>query len=152
MEIQAMAAQYTAMTIEEWDTFLRRGFRALRPKQGFEYHEYIYDLHLSEKVSIRIWTSVSRDEVAKRVGADIIKLLLYSPVLKRPLMKKANVLKAKRTQGWRDTVRDRIEDLIELYEKEESYWESRENSPNRPPSGARPPYGREQQNEDEDPY
>lgn len=125
MEIQAMAAQYTKITLEEMAAFLKRGFRALKPKMSANRGEIVFDLYLSEKAGIRVWTSIAagREEGAG-LGEDAIRIQFYNFGQNRPLIPgKAPIVK--RTQNWRDSLKDRIEDYIELYDDKEGYWESR---------------------------
>ena len=118
-----MAAQYTEVTLEDMDKFLRRAFRALRPKQSSQYNEYYYDLKLGQHVGIRVWTSVGiRSGTGAGVGADAIRVQLISLKDQRPLEKgKAPIVK--RTQGWRTSLQQRIEEFIEKYEDSDEFWE-----------------------------
>lgn len=129
-----MAAQYTEVTLEDMEKFLKRGFRALRPTQGVQKSEYYYDLSLSPNVIIRVWTSVQRGSMSGAgVGSDAIRVQFLSVPNKRPLVPgKAPIVK--RTQGWRDSLQGKIEDVIELYEDKASYWESRSGGGSASPS------------------
>jgi hypothetical protein len=120
-----MAAQYTEVTLDDMEKFLKRGFRALRPKQAVQNGEYFYDLALSPNVAIRVWTSVRRGSSSGAgVGEDAIRVQLMGVPNKRPLMAgKAPIVK--RTQGWRNTLQNKIEDLMESYDEREGYWEAR---------------------------
>lgn len=122
-----MAAQYTDITLEELEGYLKRAFRALRPKQFICKGEYCYLLSLSEHVRIQIFTAISRGQTSSRgVGTDTIKLQLVGGPSNRPLLAgKGSSLSMKRTQGWKNTLQDRIEDLVELYEDRQAYWEQR---------------------------
>lgn len=122
-----MAAQYTNITLEDFDGYLKRAFRALRPKQAVCKGEYCYHLSLSPNVRIQILTAISRGADASRgVGTDTIKLMLVGSPTNRPLLAgKGSSLAMKRTQGWKTTLQDRIEDLVELYEERQAYWEQR---------------------------
>ena len=118
-----MAARYTEISQEEMEKFLKRGFRALRPKEGERLGEIHYDLKLGGFVGIRVWTSISpRSGTGADVGADAIRVQLISLRDHGPLEKgKAAVVK--RTQGWRSSLQARIEDLVEKYEDNEDFWE-----------------------------
>lgn len=117
-----MAAQYTEISLEDMDTYLKRAFRALRPKQNASRGEYFYDLKLGPFVGIRVWTSVTRAGTGAGVGADAIRIQLISLKDERPLEKgKAPIVK--RTQGWKNSLQDRIEDCIEKYESNHEFWE-----------------------------
>lgn len=139
-----MAAQYTEVSLEDMDKFLRRAFRSLRPKQGQQYNEYYYDLRLGPFVGIRVWTSVQvHSGSGAGVGSDAIRVQLLSLKDGRPLEKgKAPIVK--RTQGWRNSLQDRIEDDIEKYESNDEFWESwaetrrRETPAEKPVEEARP--------------
>jgi hypothetical protein len=119
-----MAAQYTEVTLDDMERFLKRGYRALRPQQGVQKGEYYYDLALSPGVVIRVWTSVQRGSSSGAgVGEDAIRVQFYGSALKRPLVPgKAPIVK--RTQNWRNTLQSKIEDYIELYEEKASYWDA----------------------------
>jgi hypothetical protein len=120
-----MAAQYTEVTLDEMDRFLKRAWRAYRPKQGTDRGEVYYDLFLSDHVMIRVWTTIHpRREMGADVGADAIRIMLMAKKTQRPLLKgKAPIVK--RTQGWKNSLQDRIEDAIETYEDREGYFEER---------------------------
>jgi len=120
-----MAAQYTVITLPEMETFLKRAFRALRPKQGTQNREIYYDLNLSPQVVIRVWTSiVSAWGSAAGAGEDAIRVQLLGVRVNRPLVSgKAPIVK--RTQNWRNSLQDRIEDYLELYEEKSEYWDER---------------------------
>jgi hypothetical protein len=120
-----MAAQYTEISLEEMETFLKRAFRALRPKQGVHRGEYYYDLKLSDHVIVRVWTSVQRgSQSGASVGQDAIRVQLMGAQVERPLMKgKAPIVK--RTQGWKNSLQGKIEDMMETYEEKPDYWDSR---------------------------
>jgi hypothetical protein len=118
-----MAATYTEVSLEDMEKFLRRGFRSLRPKQGSQFNEYYFDLTLGPSVDIRVWSSVGvRSGTGAEKGADAIRVQLLSSKDNKPLEKgKAPIVK--RTQGWRTSLQDRIEDLIEKYESNDEFWE-----------------------------
>lgn len=120
-----MAATYTEVTLEDMEKFLKRGFRSMRPKQGVLRNEYYYELSISGNVAIRVMTSIGRgSNSGADVGADAIRVQLMGVGTKRPLMTgKAPIVK--RTQGWRNNLQDRIEDLLEAYEEKPDYWESK---------------------------
>lgn len=134
-----MAAQFTEVTLEDMEKFLKRGFRALRPKKGEERREVYFDLSLSDHVAIRVWTSIGVGRASGAdVGQDAIRIQLVSKKKQRPLMTgKAPIVK--RTQNWRNSLQDRIEDYIEAYEDREGYWESRAGAPASQGEQAGPP-------------
>ena len=122
-----MAAQYTEISLEEMETFLKRAFRILRPVQGVFQNEYYYDLKVGNAVGIRVWTSVKiYSGVGARVGMDLIKVQLVSLKDHKPLeggkIKREDTIK--RTQGWRDGLRDRVENFVEKYEDNDEFWEN----------------------------
>ncbi len=121
---RGMAATYTEITLEDMAKFLGRGFRALHPEQGQARGEYYYDLKLGPFVGIRIWTSISiHSATGAGVGSDAIRIHLISLKDHGPLEKgKAPIVK--RTQGWRNSLQERIEDLIEKYDDNEEFWEN----------------------------
>lgn len=121
-----MAATFTPVTMEEIATYLKRAFRVLKPEPGPVVRgEATYDLNLSEKVVVRVFTSVAGGaSSAAGVGADAIRIGLYSKAAGRPL-KSGKLPIVKRTQGWRDNLRNRIEDEMHDYDDREGYWESR---------------------------
>jgi hypothetical protein len=118
-----MAATFTEVSLEDMEKFLKRAFRSLRPKQGSSHNEYYYDLKLGPAVDIRVWSSVTvRSGMGAGVGSDAIRIQFLSSKDGRPLEKgKAPIVK--RTQGWRTSLQDRIEDLIEKYESNDEFWE-----------------------------
>ena len=112
------AIQFTEVTLEDMDKFLRRAFRAMQPQTGTSRGEMYYDLELSEKVVVRVYTSISagRNQAAD-VGADAIRVGLYQKPNKPLRGGKWPIVK--RTQNWRDNLKERIEDWIEAYHDHE---------------------------------
>jgi len=127
-----MAAQYTEVTLDDIDKFLKRGFRALRPKQGVQRSEYFYDLTLNEYMMIRVWSSVQRGaDTGAGVGEDAIRVQLLSIQTQRPLLPgKAPIVK--RTQGWRNTLQNKIEDAMEAAEEKMAAGDARSQQPSNP--------------------
>ena len=121
----AMAAKYTEISLEDMERFLKRAFRVLSPKKNTERREIVYDMLISPKAGIRVWTSIGQHtQTGAGVGADAIRVQFYNFAKNRPMLTgKAPIVK--RTQNWRDSLRDRIEDILELYDEKEGYWESR---------------------------
>lgn len=118
-----MAARFVEVTLDEMDKYLKRAFRILRPRKGENRGEVYYDLKLGKYVGVRVWTSIRpRSGTGADVGADAIRVQLVSLKDNGPLEKgKAPIVK--RTQGWRDNLKNRVEELIEKYEDNEEFWE-----------------------------
>jgi hypothetical protein len=109
---QGGGATYTEVSLDEMRTFLKRAFHALEPqKESAERGEIIINLPLSERVVIKVFTSIAagRDQAAG-VGADAIRVGIYRDG--RPL-KSGKWPIVKRTQGWKDNLRERVEDMME---------------------------------------
>lgn len=121
---KAMAAQFTELTLDEMESFLKRAFRVLRPKKQAIRGEIVFDLAVGPTTVIRVWTSVPQfGTTGAGHGADAIRIQLYSMAKNRPLVPgKAPIVK--RTQGWRDNLKDRIEDYMELYDSKEEAIEA----------------------------
>lgn len=139
MEKQA-AAQYTEISVEDITKFLGRSFRALHPTPHDLRGEVVIDLALNDQqsVGIRVWTSIpSGGSHGAGVGQDAIRVQFFNfnrgypmPVLKAgpegapPKMEKQGKAPiVKRTQGWRDNLKDRIEDWMETYDQFESEYD-----------------------------
>lgn len=119
-----MAAQYTEITGKEMEVFLKRAFRALRPTQGIQSKEIYYDLKLSSQVAIRVWTAIKPWGASAGVGEDAIRVQFMGVKVNRPLVSgKAPIVK--RTQNWRNSLQDKIEEYLELYEEKSEYWDER---------------------------
>lgn len=119
-----MAAQYTEISGTEMEVFLKRAFRALRPEKGMQNKEIFYDLKLSPTVVIRVWTSIKPWGASAGVGEDAIRVQFYGSRVSRPLVSgKAPIVK--RTQNWRNSLQDKIEEYLELYEEKAEYWDER---------------------------
>lgn len=119
------AATFTEISLTEMARYLKRAFHSLNPSEGLNRGEVVYELHLSDKVAVRVYTSVHKgSEQAADVGADAIRIQLVSTKLNRPL-KSGKAPIVKRTQNWKDNLRERVEDEIESYYDKEGYWESR---------------------------
>jgi hypothetical protein len=119
------AATFTEISLDEIRKYMKRAFHSLSPTDGFYKGEITVELHLSDKVAVRVLTSVHRGrEQAAGVGSDAIRIQLISTKLDRPL-KAGKAPIVKRTQNWKDNLRERIEDEIESYYEREGYWEVR---------------------------
>ena len=121
-----MAATFTPITLSEIAKTLTRSFRILRPKPGPVVRgELTYDVPLSDKVVVRVFTSVHQGgDAGADVGTDAIRIGLMSSKSGRPL-KAGKMPIVKRTQGWAINLRERVEDEMADYDEKESYWESR---------------------------
>lgn len=130
-QVKAMSAQYTQISLTEMDQFLKRGFRSLRPKRIDVRGEVAFELYLNDEstVAIRVLTSIPRgSEYAAAEGADAIRVGFFTSKKGHPLIPGKQPI-VKRTQGWRDNLKDRIEDYMELYSEKEAYWDSRAGLP-----------------------
>lgn len=120
-----MAATFTEITLTEIEKYLKRAYHSLKPHQNSARGEIFYDLNLSDKVAIRVWTSIHKgQETAADVGADAIRVQLVTTKKNHPL-KSGKAPIVKRTQGWRDNLRERVEDEMSDYYEKEAYWEGR---------------------------
>ncbi len=110
-----MAAQYQEVSLDEMRTFLKRAFHALSPlKEENVRGETVINLPLSNRVAIKVFTSIAAGrEQAAGVGADAIRVGIYRDG--RPL-KSGKWPIVKRTQGWKDNLRERVEDMMEKYD------------------------------------
>jgi hypothetical protein len=122
-EVKAMAATFTNISIEDIRKFLMGAFHALDPYEGkTSGGEITIDLPLSDKVAVKVFTSVHEGrEQAAGVGADAIRVGLYRG--NRPL-KSGSWPIVKRTQGWKENLRERVEDMVEIYDSNEQIIES----------------------------
>ena len=115
---------YVDISLTEMETFLKRAFRALRPDKGTQDSEYYYDLKLSPTVIIRVWTSIKTWGGAADVGDDAIRIQFYGSKVNRPLVSgKAPIVK--RTNSWKNSLQEKIEDYLELYEEKADQWDAR---------------------------
>jgi hypothetical protein len=113
------------VSLDDIDKLLKRSFHSMRPKRGEYGGAYYYDLGISDNVAIRVYTSVLvRSEMSRGSESKPMSVTLVAPKLKRRL-ESGKLPIAKRTQNWRTTLLDLIEDKIELYEEKEQYWEGR---------------------------
>ena len=125
--VVGMAAKYMHISLEEMQKFLFRGFRALDPVVFKLQGEVAVDLALNDAktLGIRVWTSIPADSThGAAVGADAIRIQFFNFKNGHP-MERGKAPIVKRTQNWRDNLKDRIEDVVEKYDSEEEYWESR---------------------------
>jgi len=117
---------YVEIPLEEMEKFLKRAFRAFRPKQGiFKGNEYYYILTLGPNVGIRIMTSVkTRSGVGAGRGVKTMKVQLVSLRDGGLLMRKEKQpTPVKRTTNWKDSIKDRVGELVEKYDDGEEFWE-----------------------------
>jgi hypothetical protein len=110
-----MAAQFTQVSLEDIVVFLKRAFHALEPQRQINVRgETAIELPLSDKVAILVFTTVGYGGAsAAGVGADAIRVGLYRNG--RPLQS-GKLPIVKRTQGWKDNLRERVEDALERYD------------------------------------
>lgn len=123
----ATGDRFVEVKLSDWKELVQRSYRGLKPKLKVDpkSREYVIDLHFSEHVGVRVFTSIPRgSEVAAGIGADAIRVMLYFPQLERPA-KKGKSITIKRTKNWRDTFKRHMHDLEDEFEDKESYWESR---------------------------
>lgn len=115
-----MAATYTVVTLEEMERFLRRAYRALKPTKAIVNREVVFDLHLDSTIGVRVWTSIGASGgQGADVGEDAIRIQYFHFGRGKPLTAgKAPIVK--RTQNWRDSLTDRIEDVMERYSSEDA--------------------------------
>lgn len=128
MNRYAMAAQFTPITADDMLKFLGRAFHALHPSRPFNKNgEMVVDLALNDAktIGVRVWTSIGADaSQSSAVGTDAIRVQFYNFAKNKPMLTgKAPIVK--RTQNWRDNLKDRIIDVMEQYDDREDYWESR---------------------------
>jgi hypothetical protein len=116
--------RYVEVTLDDMERFLKRAFRALKPKRGESRGEVYYDLNLSDgEVLIRVWTSIRpHSQAGAGVGEDAIRVTMITKGGK-PLMPKGKIVM--RTKNWKNALQDRIEDLHEVYEDKAEYWKNR---------------------------
>lgn len=121
---RAMASQYTQVSLEDMETFLKRAFRVLRPVKSADKGEVYYYLTISPTTGIRVWTSVpSGGSTGAAAGQDAIRVQLFSTRKNKPL-KPGKAPIVKRTQGWKDSLKDRIEDALDDYDAHEEEIEA----------------------------
>lgn len=120
-----MPAVYTPISLPEMEKLITRAYRALAPRKNTERGETYFDLTLSPKVAVRVWTSIgSGSGGSAAVGEDAIRVQLMYPHLRRPL-KAGKAPIVKRTQGWRDNLQKAVAAEMEDYYDQEDYWEKR---------------------------
>jgi hypothetical protein len=117
---------YVEVTLKEMETFLKRGFRALRPEQGLFRGQILYDLSLSPSVVIRIYTSIMKSGYSAGAGGDSMRVVFLGVKVDKPLV--GGSFLVKRTNSWRNTLQDKIEEYLELYEEKAEYWDQRGNA------------------------
>ena len=121
--VKAMAAQFTEISLDGMVTFLKRAFHALSPqRQIIIKGEIVVDLPISDNVSILVFTTVHQGgQSGAGIGTDAIRVGLYRGG--RPLQS-GKLPIVKRTQNWKDNLRERIEDQIEAYDSKEEEIEA----------------------------
>jgi len=113
------AATFVGFTLEEFDKYIKRAFRAFKPTQVRLGNEFAYVLHLSERIKILIQSSIHSSGYAAGSGTDPIRVGFMYAESKggslRPLKGKSFPI-VKRTENWRDNLEDRVNDYLEEYE------------------------------------
>jgi len=136
-----MAAEFTQVSLTEVKQFLKRAFGSFKARESSDNGEIVIDLAITSNVGIRVFTSVGHGrEQAAGHGEDAMRVLLWNLHKRRPIKskkvdgpKEAKAIPIKRTQGWRDTLRKRLGDLLEEYYDREEYWEQRATRPDSAP-------------------
>jgi hypothetical protein len=111
---------FVNITYSEIALFLKRAFRALDPKPGPVIRgEMTYILKLSQNLVILVYTSVHQGaEDAAGLGADAIRV---GPMTTRLTpIRRGKFPIVKRTNSWKDTLRETVEDLILEYDHDPS--------------------------------
>lgn len=132
-----MAKEYTPVSLEDIKRYLKRAFHSMpyreRVARG---QEIVLDMKLSYFVGIRVMTSVhGGSSQAAGVGQDAIRVMLWNIHKDRPLKAKAfggKALPVQRTKGWKDTLRRKVEALVEEYYEKDDYWDHLAGRPDRP--------------------
>ena len=123
-----MAAVFTPISEADLDQFFTRSFHALHPKKVVERNgEFVYELFFSPKIGVKVYTSAFASGFTGRKGEDLIRVYPFNFGRGRPLMSEPEAKKlglwCKRTQGWRDTLRSKVEELLEKYDVLENVLE-----------------------------
>lgn len=135
-----MAATFTPITLTDLKKSLKRSFSSMPFKESADRGEIVLDLEITGNVGVRVFTSVGKGrEDAAGHGEDAIRVLMWNLHKKRPI-KQGKAVAVKRTQNWRDTLRRRVEDVLEEYYDDEAGWEARAVSADRP-AGSGPTEG-----------
>ena len=112
------AATSVPVTLEEMDKVIRRGFRAMHPKQSkASWGEVLYTLTPDDddpQFVIRVQTSIFQGDMARGEGEDSMRVTLLNEKTNKPIA--AAAARVHRTQNWKDNLRKRIEDAIETFE------------------------------------
>jgi hypothetical protein len=111
---------FVNITYSEIALFLKRAFRALDPKPGPAIRgEMTYTLKLSQNLIIVVYTSVGEgSQNAAGIGSDAIRVGPMTTNF-RPI-RRGKFPTVKRTNSWKDTLRETIEDLILEYDHDPS--------------------------------
>lgn len=116
------ASTYTPFTLLELDQFIKRTFRGLRPVRREGSSDYFYDLYLSPSMKVQIWTSIYK-------GEDSVKDKTRPPMKvifmgRRQGRLNPEDIRVLRVEKWRDNLRKRVEEFMELYHNDPDGWDS----------------------------
>jgi hypothetical protein len=113
---------FTPITLDEVKKIIFNAYHAADPRLVTYRGEVCIDVFLNDEktLSVRVMTSVhsSSGHGADR-GTDPMRVGIFGLRRDRFLEKTAMV---KRTPNWKDTLRNRVEDKIELYESDPGNW------------------------------
>lgn len=135
MDRKAMAATYTVVTMEEMTKFLGRTFGGLKPRTTEVRGEYVTDLFFNDRksVGVRVWTSIPAHSTSGAdVGQDAIRVQFFNFTRGMPMLillkdggwtKQGKAPIVKRTQGWRDNLRERVDDWLEVYDQRDEEYD-----------------------------
>jgi len=117
-------ATYTKFTLDELDQFLRRSFRALKPVRKEGTTDYFYDLYLSQGIKIQVWTSIYKGDTEVKGTRRPPMKIVFVGRRGRIGPPKSDEIVVLRVRGWKDNLRERIEELVELYHVDPDGWDA----------------------------
>jgi hypothetical protein len=101
---------YYQITNEEMSTFLSaKGFNRIQIPGTYE-DVYAYDVKSKPGLQIRVYSSISSRGEARKVGADAIRVTLFSVTHSKPVGSESRVY---RTTGWEKNLGTRLKETME---------------------------------------
>ncbi len=124
---KAGGATFVGFTYEEFNKYMGRAFRALRPKPVDRGGEISYVLTITDRFVVIVQSSIHKGyDTAAQSGTDPIRVgwgYLDQGGKFRPLVAKFEIVK--RTENWRDNLEDRVNDFVSEYYAHKIQYDAR---------------------------
>lgn len=103
-----MAATYVTVTEMEMDTLFKSEKKWIKSIEGGEY-VYTFTTKKNPDIDVKVFSSVTPNGVARKVGADAIRIAAVNTKTKKGVIKNGRV---NRTAGWDERAKAKVIETI----------------------------------------